>query len=44
MARDFRQFDYDTISDVVLHIKYTAREGGVVLQDAAGKGLNEQLT
>ncbi len=24
----FRQFDYGTISDVVLHLSYTAREGG----------------
>ena len=24
----FRQFDYDTISDVVLHLRYTARDGG----------------
>jgi len=28
---EFRQFDYDTISDVILHLKYTAREGGKVL-------------
>jgi hypothetical protein len=26
--QDLRQFDYDTISDVVLHLKYTARNGG----------------
>ena len=24
----FRQFDYDTISDVILHVRYTARDGG----------------
>ncbi len=24
----FRQFDYDSISDVVLHLRYTARDGG----------------
>jgi len=24
----FQQFDYDTISDVVLHVRYTARDGG----------------
>ncbi|GIX46747.1 MAG: hypothetical protein KatS3mg131_0958 [Candidatus Tectimicrobiota bacterium] len=29
------QFDYDTISDVVLHIRYTAREGGTLLRNAA---------
>jgi hypothetical protein len=27
----FRQFDYDTISDVILHIRYTARPGGALL-------------
>lgn len=29
------QFDYETISDVVLHIRYTAREGGSLLRQAA---------
>ena len=29
------QFDYDTISDVILHIRYTAREGGQQLREAA---------
>lgn len=29
------QFDLDTISDVVLHIRYTAREGGDLLRNAA---------
>jgi hypothetical protein len=24
----FRQFDYDTITDLLLHVRYTAREGG----------------
>jgi hypothetical protein len=28
MPDTFRQFDYDTISDVILHLKYTARDGG----------------
>ncbi|MGE3141673.1 MAG: insecticidal toxin protein, partial [Thermoleophilia bacterium] len=32
---DPRQFDYGTISDVILHLRYTAREGGVPLRDAA---------
>ncbi len=30
-----RQFDYNTISDVVLHVRYTAREGGELLRDKA---------
>jgi hypothetical protein len=32
---DFRQFDYATIADVVLHLRYTAREGGEPLRQAA---------
>ncbi|KAF4450563.1 PA14 domain protein [Fusarium austroafricanum] len=31
---DLAQFDYSTISDVILHIKYTARQGGQGLRDA----------
>ncbi len=29
------QFDYDTIADVILHIRYTARDGGAPLRDRA---------
>lgn len=32
---DPAQFDYNTISDVILHIRYTAREGGGLLRTAA---------
>jgi hypothetical protein len=32
---DPRQFDYATISDVILHLRYTAREGGELLRRAA---------
>jgi hypothetical protein len=39
----FRQFDYSTISDVILHIKYTAREGGAALREGAQIGLSEAL-
>ena len=35
-----RQFDYHTISDVVLNVSYTAREGGGLLK----KGAEEQIT
>lgn len=31
----FRQFDYTTISDVILHVRYTAREGGALLRGKA---------
>jgi hypothetical protein len=35
LPKDFRQFDYDTISDIVMHMRYTAREGGEVLKEEA---------
>jgi len=35
LPADIRQFNYDTISDVVLHLRYTAREGGTILRNAA---------
>lgn len=31
----FRQFDYNTIADVILHVRYTARQGGQLLRDGA---------
>jgi len=33
----FRSFDYGTISDVVLHLRYTARDGGPTLRDDASR-------
>lgn len=38
---DPAQFDYNTISDVILHIRYTAREGGNILRNAAVAHLKE---
>ena len=38
---DPRQFDYDTISDVILHIRYTAREGGGLLRNGAVDNLKD---
>lgn len=35
LPAEFRQFDYDSIADVILHISYTAREGGERLKKAA---------
>jgi hypothetical protein len=35
LPSDVRQFDFDTITDVILHVRYTAREGGDVLKAAA---------
>ncbi len=43
LPKEFPQFNYDTISDVVLHIKYTAREGGAILREAAVANLDKQL-
>lgn len=38
-----RQFDYQTISDAIIHLKYTANEGGERLKAAASKSLSKQL-
>jgi hypothetical protein len=43
LQNELRQFDYDTISDVVLHLRYTAREGGALLKHAATKALTDAL-
>lgn len=42
-AGDPTQFDYQTISDVILHIRYTAREGGGPLRSAALAALKERM-
>ncbi|MGW7081721.1 Tc toxin subunit A-related protein [Streptomyces sp. NPDC054866] len=34
LPAQFRQFDYGTISDVAVHLRYTARDGGRRLADA----------
>ncbi len=40
---DLRQFDYQTISDAIIHLKYTSSEGGERLKLAATKSLSKQL-
>lgn len=40
----YPQFDYSTISDVVLTIRYTARDGGESLRDSATAAIGTQLT
>lgn len=40
---EVRQFDYSTIADVVLHVKYTAREGGGSLRTLAATTLKDKL-
>lgn len=37
------QFDLDTVADVVLHLNYTAREGGEVLRQAASEIARREL-
>ncbi len=43
LPTEVRLFDYNTISDVILHLRYTAREGGSVLKNAANASLRDQL-
>jgi Tc toxin complex TcA C-terminal TcB-binding domain len=37
------QFDYDTISDVIIHVRYTAREAGGSLRSGAIDNLQTQI-
>jgi hypothetical protein len=41
--KDFPQFLYDTISDVVFHVRYTAREGGDTLRNAARAAIQGEM-
>lgn len=43
LPKEFKQFDYDTISDVILHLRYTAREGGGLLKEQAIEELKTML-
>jgi peptidoglycan hydrolase-like protein with peptidoglycan-binding domain len=43
MLPDCNAFDLDTVSDVVLHLSYTARDGGEILRNAARKALKDLL-
>ena len=43
LPANIRQFNYDTISDVILHLRYTAREGGGVLRNAAVGNLKASI-
>lgn len=35
LPTEHRQFDYNTITDVILHVRYMAKDGGSTLKDAA---------
>ncbi|TRX47103.1 hypothetical protein FNH22_30560 [Fulvivirga sp. M361] len=43
LSSEYRQFDYDTISDVVMHMSYMSREGGESLKTAANTNINAGL-
>ena len=43
LPKEFRQFDYGTITDVIMHVRYTAREGGEQLKQAAIESARSQL-
>lgn len=43
LPKEVRQFDYNTVSDVILHVKYTAREGGSSLRGLAETSLKDRL-
>ncbi len=41
--QEFRQFDYQTITDVVLHLRYASCEGGDTMKTVALNHLNEYV-
>jgi hypothetical protein len=41
--KDFPQLDASTISDIVIHLSYTAREGGELLRSKAVEEFNEKM-
>jgi hypothetical protein len=43
LPKDFRLFDHATISDVILHVRYTARQGGELLGNQALTEIREVL-
>jgi hypothetical protein len=44
LPAELRQFDYNTIADVILHVKYTAREGGAGVGTEAASTLSTRLS
>jgi len=44
LPNEFRQFDYNTISDVIIHMRYTAREGGGALKEAATATIRDAIS
>ena len=43
LNKDFPEFDFSTVSDVVIHLNYTAREGGELLRSKAVEEFNKKM-
>ncbi len=43
LPADVKQFHFSTITDVIIHVRYTAREGGELLKAAAIQNLKAQI-
>jgi hypothetical protein len=43
LPKDNNAFDFNTLSDVIIHMKYTAREGGDILKNAAKKAMQDAI-
>jgi hypothetical protein len=43
LPRNFRMFDYSTITDVILHISYTAEDGGDEFQSSVEKNIGNVM-
>jgi len=43
LPADCNRFDLSTVSDVIMHLRYTARDGGTALRDAAREAVIEPM-
>lgn len=43
LPKEFRQFDYNTITDVIIHMNYTGRDGGNSLKSKAIANLQQEF-
>lgn len=43
LPTEFHSFDYDSISDIIMHVNYTAREGGDALKQTVNTHVNDSL-
>jgi hypothetical protein len=43
LPEQFRPFDYETISDIILHLRFTARDGGASLKETVTDSLTAAL-